>query len=185
MKIIKRIFKYSFILIVVAVAFRAWLYRHLVTYSTKSVRSPIQAETKLINFIDSITKNKSENEIEHIITLGLSITSNQLNFTFKNSPIDPNVLISTKLTHCVGYASFFATICNYLLKKHHLKNKWKVTHREGLLKVFGLKIHDYLDSPFYNSHDFVTIENKETGVVFAVDPSLNDYLFIDFITYTK
>jgi len=31
----------------------------------------------------------------------------------------------------------------------------------------------------------VTIENKTTGEIFAVDPTVNDYLYIDFITYSK
>ena len=38
---------------------------------------------------------------------------------------------------------------------------------------------------FFKDHDFVTIENKETGEIFAVDPSVNDYLFIDFVTFNK
>jgi hypothetical protein len=31
----------------------------------------------------------------------------------------------------------------------------------------------------------VTIENKKTGEILAVDPTVNDYLNIDFITYSK
>jgi hypothetical protein len=40
-----------------------------------------------------------------------------------------------------------------------------------------------------NSDQVLTPETlqkmKQTGEIFAVDPSVNDYLFIDFINYTK
>jgi hypothetical protein len=34
-------------------------------------------------------------------------------------------------------------------------------------------------------HDFVTIKNNETGEIMAVDQTVNDYLYIDFIIYTE
>jgi len=53
------------------------------------------------------------------------------------------------------------------------------------LYFLGTNIHKYFNSSFFKDHDFVTIENKTTGEIFAVDPTVNDYLRIDFITYSK
>ena len=38
-------------------------------------------------------------------------------------------------------------------------------------------------STFFKDHDFVTIENKVTGEVFAVDPTLYDYSGIKLVRY--
>ncbi|GGG62573.1 hypothetical protein GCM10011378_43400 [Hymenobacter glacieicola] len=46
-------------------------------------------------------------------------------------------------------------------------------------------MHKYFNSAFFKDHDFVTIENKRTGKVYAVDPTIDDYLSVDFITYKK
>ena len=43
---------------------------------------------------------------------------------------------------------------------------------------------DYIGSDFYKSDDYI-IENKKTGKVFAVDPTINDYFCIDYVTYSN
>ncbi|MBK8847678.1 MAG: hypothetical protein IPO27_14490 [Bacteroidetes bacterium] len=95
------------------------------------------------------------------------------------------MLIDSKAANCIGYASFFVTTCNHLLKENNLDNSWKATSHIGHIYFLGKNIHVYFDLPLFKDHDFVTIENKTTGEIFAVDPTINDYLFIDFITYNK
>lgn len=186
MKIIKRIVLTILILTAVGLLFRGWFYRHLVSYKSVGIRTNYLAtDEKLTKYIDSSIDKQSEPHIEQIIKLGLSITSRQLNFTSNKNDIDPNKLINSKTAHCVGYASFFATTCNYLLKKYNLADKWTAVSKIGQLHFLGTNIHKYFNSSFFKDHDFVTIENKETGETFAVDPTVNDYLKIDFITYNK
>lgn len=186
MKIIKRIFLTILILTAVGLLFRGWFYRHLVTYKSVGIRTNyIATDEKLTKYFDSNIDKQSELEIEQIIKLGLSITSRQLNFTANKNDIDPNKLISSKTAHCVGYALFFSTTCNYLLKKYNLSDKWTAKPRIGQLYFLNTNIHKYFNSSFFKDHDFVTIENKTTGEIYAVDPTLNDYLCIDFITFTK
>ena len=186
MKIIKRILLLLFILTTIGFIFCGWLYSHLVTYKSIGSRTHYSVtNNKLVDYINSNTHNKAETDIEQIIKLGLLITSRKLNFTSEKNNIDPNQLISSKTAHCVGYASFFATTCNFLLMKYNLSNKWKAEQQVGRLQFLGIKIHKYFHSSFFKYHDFVTIENKETGEIFAVDPSVNDYLFIDFVTFNK
>ena len=186
MKFIKKSLIVILILTTVAILFRGMFYRHIVTYKSVGFRSNFSAkDKKLTDYIESSIDIKDNTDINQIIKLGLSITSNQLNFTANKNDIDPNKLITSKTAHCVGYASFFITTCKYLLKKYHLEDKWILQHQIGQLYFLGTNVHKYFNSSFLKDHDFVTIENKKTGEIIAVDPTVNDYLFIDYITYVK
>ncbi len=191
MKFIKRTLLIILILSTVGLLFRGWFYRHLVTYKSDGIRTNYLATNiKLTDYIDANTEKETDPDIKQIIKLGLSITSRKLNFTFDKNDTDPNKLIISKSAHCVGYASFFATTCNYLLEKYNLSDTWTAKPQAGQLDFLGTNIHKYFtrffkDRNFIKDHDFVTIENKKTGEILAVDPTANDYLRIDFITYNK
>jgi hypothetical protein len=128
---------------------------------------------------------KKSADIKDVIKMGLSATSRQLNFTATHNDTDPNKLIYSRTAHCVGYASYFTTTCNYLLMKNGLAGQWNVKHQIGQLFFLGININKCINTPFFKDHDFVTIENKKTGEIFAVDPTVNDYFFINFVTYRK
>ena len=191
MKFIKRTLFIILIISTVGLLFRGWFYRHLVTYKSVKIRTNYLATNiKLTDYIDANNDMQTDPDIKQIIKLGLSITSRKLNFTDDKNDTDPNKLIISKTAHCVGYASFFATTCNYLLEKYKLSDTWTAKPQAGQLHFLGTNIHDYLtkffkDTDFIKDHDFVTIENKKTGEILAVDPTANDYLRIDFITYNK
>ena len=191
MKFIKRALLIILIISTVGLLFRGWFYRHLVTYKSVKIRTNYLATNiKLTDYIDANNDMQTDPDIKQIIKLGLSITSRKLNFTADKNDTDPNKLIISKTAHCVGYASFFATTCNYLLEKYNLSDTWTAKPQAGQLHFLGTNIHDYLtkffkDTDFIKDHDFVTIENKKTGEILAVDPTANDYLRIDFITYNK
>jgi hypothetical protein len=157
-----------------------------VAYKTIGIRNNYSAtDKKLTDYIDSKINQQSKPDVEALIKLGLSITSDQLYFTANKSNIDPNKLITSKKAHCVGYASFFATTCNYLLNKYGLANIWTAKVQIGQLYFLGINVHKYFSSSFLKDHDFVLIENRTTGQIFAVDPTVNDYLYVDLITYNK
>lgn len=186
MQIIKRTFLTILILAIIGLLFRGWFYRHLVTYKSVGLRTNYSiSDENLIQYINESINERTVPNIEQIIKLGLSITSRQLNYTVSKNDIDPNKLISSKTAHCVGYASFFAATCNYLLKKYNLSDNWTAKPQIGQLYLFGTNVHKYFNSAFFKDHDFVIIENRITGEIFAVDPTVNDYLDIDFITYHK
>jgi hypothetical protein len=186
MKIIKRIFLTILILTSFGLLLRGWLYRNLVTYKSVGLRTHYLAtDEKLTGYIDSIIDKQADPDIEQLIKLGLSITSRRLNFTANNNDIDPNKLIYSKSAHCVGYAAFFATTCNYIFQKYNLPDSWIAKPQIGQLYFLGTNIHKYFKSSFFKDHDFVTIENRITGEIYAVDPVISDYLFIYFITYTN
>ncbi|MBP9021738.1 MAG: hypothetical protein KBH06_00925 [Spirochaetes bacterium] len=184
MKFIKRTILAILILTAVILLFRGWIYRNLITY--KSVGPAINyraTDNKLIGYINANAGKQANPNIEQIIKLALVITSKQLNFTVEKNNSDPNKLIVTKTAHCVGYAAFFSTTCNYLLNNYHLANTWTAKPQVGQLYLFGQNIHKYFHSPFFKNHNFVTIENKTTGKIYAVDPTVNDYLYIDYVKY--
>lgn len=186
MKFIKRTILTILILTTIGLLFRGWLYRHLVTYKSVGLRTNYSAtDDKLVDYIDTNSDKQADLDIEQFIKLGLSKTSNQLNFTEDKNDIDPNQVMSSKTAHCVGYATFFATTCNHLLNKHNLANTWTAKPQIGQLYFLGTNVHNYFNSTFFKDPDFVTIENKTTGEIFAVDPTINDYLRIDFVTYKK
>lgn len=186
MKIFKRILWAILIIIAVGFLFRGWIYRHVITYKSMGQRANYSAtNNKLIDFIEKSVANNNNSDIKEIIEQSLSITSHQLNFTACKNDNDPNKLICSKTAHCVGYAAFFSTTCNYLIKKQNISDTWTAKPQIGQLYLFGSNIHKYFSSPFFEDHDFVIIENNKTGEVFAVDPTVNDYLCIDYVTYKK
>lgn len=186
MKIIKRLLLTILVLTAAGLLFRGWFYRHLVSYKSVGLRTNYSATNdKLISYIRASVAGKKDLDIRAITKLGLSLTSRQLNFTADKNAIDPNKLINSRAAHCIGYATFFATTCNYLLEQYNLADTWSAIPQVGQLYFLGTNSHTYFNSAFFKDHDFVTIENKVTGEVLAVDPTVNDYSGIDFITFTK
>ena len=81
---------------------------------------------------------------------------------------------------------FFATTCNYLLKKYDLSNQWTAKPRIGQLYFPGTNIHPYFPTPFFKDHDYVTIENKKRPEKsLRWSPNCQDYLTIDFVSLSK
>lgn len=181
-KFIKRTLLIILFLTAVGVLFRGWIYGHAVTYKSVGLRTNYLAtDDRLVAYIELNGQTNELLTIHDVIKLGLKSTSRRLNFSSAQNDNDPNKLIVSKSAHCVGYAAFFATTCNHLLKINNLGDTWSVKSHVGELYVFGINIHPYINSAFFKDHDFVTIENKTSGEIFAVDPTVNDYLYIDFI----
>lgn len=186
MKVIKRIILLSLMLISMGFVFRGWIYRSLVTYHSVGQRPnyPVTNQ-KLAAYLDVSTKDLNSLDIQQIIKKSLSVTGKQLNFTAAKNDVDPNELMTSKTAHCVGYATFFATACNYFINKYQPAGDWVAKPQIGQLYFLGVNVHAYFDSPFFKDHDFVTIENKTTGEIWAVDPSVDDYLKINFVSYQR
>jgi hypothetical protein len=189
MRRFKRIIYVLFAIISITYLFRGWIYRYTVTYQTigqrgtytvidKNLLGQIEAGSSKQTLIDEATLS-----VEEIITLSLSTTARHLHFTAESSnQIDPNKLCYTRSAHCIGYAAYFSVSCNHLLKKHGLSEDWLAQPQIGQLYFFGTNIHPHLHSSFLKDHDFVTIKNKRSGEVLAVDPSVSDCFGIEYVT---
>jgi len=184
MKILKRILFTILTVLMVCILLRGILYRHIVTYKSIGQRTSYTATSNnLIQYIEENSVKRDNLSVESIIKESLSLTAKTLNFSFSESSRDPNSLIDSKKANCTGYAAFFFAVCNYQLKKYNLSEQWVVSSEIGQLYVFGTNIHNYFDSSFFKDHDFVIVRNKTTKDFFAVDPSVNDYLHIDYVTF--
>jgi len=184
MKILKRIFFAILAILIICIVFRGTLYRYIVSYKSIGQRTNYTiTNDKLTRYIEEHCIEKDSVSIEEIIKNSLSLTSKTLNFTFSKSDQNPNRLIDAKTANCIGYSAFFTVVCNYQLKKYNLSDQWIASSEIGQLFVFCVNIHNYFDSSFFKDHDFVIIKNKITDKIFAVDPSINDYLYIDYITF--
>ena len=187
MKQLKRFLKRSIIaklaLLFCVFIFRGSLYRHLFSYKTIGHRKNYKAfDKELTDYIDTKTPFSKQADIKDIILFSLNLTSETLTFSIAKNENNPNKLFRTKKAHCVGYASFFSSTCNYMIDKFGHANKWSSEPLIGQIYFCGINIHQFLKSSFFKDHDFNCITNKLTGEKYFVDPSINDYLSIDYVT---
>ncbi|UAY53502.1 hypothetical protein [Ferruginibacter albus] len=170
-------------LLVCGLIFRGFLYRHFFFYKTISQRSTYSvSDKKLISYIDSASITFKPESIKDIIDFSLKLTAEKLQFKEAKNENDPNKLITSNNAHCVGYAAFFSAICNYLLQKFNFNEDWHSIPLVGQIYFCGINIHPFIHSSFYKDHDFDVIENKKTGEKYYTDPTINDYLKINYVT---
>lgn len=181
MRFLKRTLLAFFILISVGIVFRGWLYRHLVAYQSIGQRENYPALNKaLVEFIES--QANSAKDARSIVQQALALTSQKLAFAAAKSERDPNRLIQNGQANCIGYAAFTATICNHLFAKQGMARQWSARPQVGQLYLLGTNVHPYFKSAFFKDHDFVLIQNSQTGERLCVDPSVSDYLGVDFVS---
>jgi hypothetical protein len=186
MKFIKWVGLIFLLVSIVLILFRGWIFRNTVSYKSIGDRKNYHAtDKKLVEFTETNPTRETAPTVESIIKKSLDITSQQLRYSSYSSKTNPNKLIYTGEAHCVGYASFFTTLCNGILEKHKLSDQWIAKAKVGQLYFFDVNIHQYFSSPFFKDHDFVVIENQRTGQTFSVDPTVSDYLYIDFVTFNN
>lgn len=187
MKLIKKFLKWTAIIFCIVLfcglVFRGSIYRLLFSYKVIGHRTTCIATNKeLIDYIDSKTVAFKPNNIREIIKFSLQLTSDKLNFKQAKSNNNPNRLIRTKNVHCIGYPAFFSTTCNYLSDKFGFVDSWSSEPLIGQVYFYGINIHPFFNSSFFEDHDFNSIKNKETGEIYFVDPTVNDCFRIDYVT---
>lgn len=188
MRTVKRLLFFLLVFAIAIFFLHDRIFRSTVTYHSVGTRSNYSVtDTLLMGYIkrriDDNVKDETPMNGETISRLALSATTHWLHFTDGKSDRDPNLLIHSKAANCIGYAAFCATICNAIFTKYNLSDTWIATPQIGQLYFLGINVHSYLNGPFFKDHDFVLIKNLKTGEVLAMDPSVSDYLIVDFITY--
>lgn len=179
----KRFLWVSACLLLLLVLLRGCIFRQAVAYRTVGHRASYAAtDNQLLQYLDGYTGLSESSSVDDIIDAALSLTTGKLRFTAANNDVDPNKLIHAETAHCVGYAAFFTTACNFYFRKYHLDETWVATPQIGQLYLFGENVHPYFSTPFFKDHDFAIIRNKRTGEQIAVDPNVYDYLIIREIT---
>ncbi len=138
-------------------------------------------DQKLLEIIEYNRNGKTELSIEEIIRISAKMTNETLSFSTGKVSNNPNVLINERNANCVGYASFFTSVANELVEEEGLADICKIRHWKGKLELYGLDVHQYFQHSFFKDHDFVEVQNLETGEKLHIDPSVSDYLKIDRI----
>ena len=121
----KRLALLFFLVFILSRIFRGAIYRTFVTYKPVGDRINYEIENpRLKILLDNQSGVEALENIDQVIESALKITSDHLRFTPSKNKNNPNSLIETRTAHCVGYASFFASICNYLIRKNGLNKYW-------------------------------------------------------------
>jgi hypothetical protein len=166
-----------------ALIFRGGLYRLLFSYKFVGHRtSYIAIDKELTGYIDGKTVSFKPTGIKDIIKMSLQLTSDRLNFKETRNDNDPNKLVRTRNAHCIGYSAFYSATCNYLLGKYGFADNWISQPLIAQIYFRNVNLHQYFTSSFFRDHDFNGITNKKTGEQYFVDPTVNDYFYIDFVT---
>lgn len=186
MKFLRRFLLTVLVLLSLAMLFRGWIYRSLVTYRSAGTRVTYTVtDPALAAAVAACADGDNNPGVQQVLDDALQLTADKLYFRSSNTSGNPNELIRSQRAHCVGYAAFYAAVCNELFRKHAMQDNWVAQPQIGQLFLFDTNIHTYFQSTFFKDHDFVTIENKTTGEVFAVDPSLYDYLYVERVHFEK
>ncbi len=168
-------------LLLISILFRGWIFRQLITYTSIGTRASIEiTNPKLLDRIQKESSKKTHS-LEKIILLARTITNKELGFSSGQVSNNPNELIHTKKANCVGYAAMFNSIANYLIKENKLEQQYASKHRIGRLALLGFNLNQLFDSPFFRDHDFNEIIKLPNSSIILIDPSLSDYLRIDYV----
>lgn len=176
----KKFLKYSFLVLLALFLIRGWLFRQLVNYHSVSERPALALTNPSLS--QRIENQSVDSSIQSIVRRSLVFTSGQLSFTFDKCDTDPNLLFASQDANCVGYAAFFNTTCQALLRKENLENRYRVKHLRGKLTLLDFDLHLLTSSPFFRDHDYNVVEDLETGEKIYVDASLQDVLGIRFVS---
>lgn len=153
-----------------------WLYRTTINYTPIKERQSIQlTDQKLIDFLQDELNNK-EITSDSIIQIASETTNQILQFTFQKASANPNQLIQTGKANCIGYSAMLNSIVNFLITETNLEKELEAKHLVGKIDFLGINLHQFFTDSFYKDHDYNRIENKVTGTITIIDPSINDYL---------
>src|SRR5688572_9737035 len=123
------------------ILFSGFYFRQFISY--KSLH-----ERNYFPFVNNdITGNDKTSDAREIIEDALSITANELNFTFSKCHHDPNKLLQAHKANCIGYAVFFSATCNQIFTKNGL-SEWQATPMVGSISFLGINVHQFISSPF-------------------------------------
>lgn len=167
----KKFFRVTLVLILLAVLFRGKLYRLVTDYRIVSYRPlAIKPDPRLQEISDSLYRESED--VEDFIQQVQSYTAGELSFRAKNSGTTTALLLAGGEANCVGYARVMTDLLNRNFAAHH--PDYRAGHAVMKITVFGIDVHRLTDSPFFRDHDGVVISRGKMRY-YVADPSLYDY----------
>ncbi len=172
-----------FVLLVVLI--KGVLFRWVVVYGSDGPRKVSVAASSDMKAWISAEADRDALDDEHgIVTEAQRLTAKRLQFTTGPCASDAATVFKERKANCIGYAALCAAISNTLFEMRGLNGQWKTHVETAHLRVFGVNVHAWLDSPFLQNHDLMTIEDRRGNVHFAVDPTVFEYFGITSVTWT-
>lgn len=175
----KKVLRNIFLIAIVLLLARSWIFRLLISYQPISDRPAIEAKDE--NLLQQLENQPIDTSLQRIIKRSLNLTTSQLMFSFGKCDSDPNLLFHSKKANCVGYAAFFATVCNEAIRRAGLEKRYRAKHLRAKITLLGYDLHQLTDSPFFRDHDYNMVEDSQTGEKLFVDASTKDVLGIGFV----
>jgi hypothetical protein len=170
----------------ILVVCRGWLYRQVVAYQEVGIRREYLVESQqLTEILDKKWGKISADLPDKSIGMSLIVddaqhlTAERLAYKWENCPSNPLETVRTGVANCIGYGAFCSMACNYYFQKGGIGHIWNARPVIGKLSLLGVDIHPYFQSSFFKDHDFVVVENAQTGERIAVDPTLYDVMGVE------
>ena len=170
----------------ILVVCRGWLYRQVVAYQEVGIRREYLVESQqLTEILDKKWGKISADLPDKSIGMSLIVddaqhlTAERLAYKWENCPSNPLETVRTGVANCIGYGAFCSMACNYYFQKAGIGHIWKAKPVIGKLSLLSVDIHPCFQSSFFKDHDFVVVENAQTGERIAVDPTLYDVMGVE------
>lgn len=158
-------------LILFAMVFRGFLWRAVSSYEDIK-QLPLQALTDktLKEKIQTETQGMNGNEV---IAYCRKLTAGRLSFSMYHAENNINKMFPKSKAHCVGYAAFFASTCQYAFHVNGINGH--CDHARGWIHILGMNIHaPFRDVGSLKDHDYVNVRLGDKTII--VDPSIEDFL---------
>lgn len=171
------------LLLILVTGLRGPLYRLTVKYHPTGERQPFMlTDPQLEQMLLAEKEVREPGDIEDMIDLALDLTTENLHFSAKQFPPDPNLMHLPAGANCIGYSALFNTLLRELIREEGSMKKYELSHHVGKLTFLGMDVHALFSSPFFADHDYNSIRNIETGETWYIDPTASDYLRIRYIS---
>ena len=178
LKLLKGLILFTTITLVLSIVFRGPLFRWGFSYSSVQTREITRLNAESSKYF---SERDCGDLIEAKIQKNLKIVGKTLEYTFKSVSSNPNSFRNYSKAHCVGYSALFASLLREDIECSGISKIWAVQHGVGKIHLFGFNLHSLFNSPFFRDHDFVILENMDSGEVIKIDPVVYDYLFIETV----
>jgi len=173
---------YFFIVLLVLILSRSFVFDFFIDYYPEKNILIQDLDNEIIKKeISQLVKNYY-NDIANLNLQIIEYVTRKLSYSSEQNNKDINKFTQWSKAHCVGYTALHSSVLIYALEKLEIRKKFKVTHQRGTIKFLGFNLNKIIGTAFFKSHDFVKIENLESGFSFYSDASLYEFTLIEKIS---
>lgn len=172
---------FSFILL--PIIFRQGIYRSIITYRIKQERladTQMNAQIERYILAHPDVYDRQFDNMDKIIHISLKLTADALTFMGdSNLKTDPLSCLRLGETNSEGFASFFNTVCTYLIRRYHFSNDYTCQQFISERMKGGINLQDSFQSPYGGDGGIGTAFNKTRDVVRILEKATGRYKYVD------